>query len=213
MEIKCCIQKLPPQLWRHIGLFLPELYRHNLARTCLYLCGHPGVCKGMFYKYKNHMQYSDEFQQINSKRCESLGLARLHFKLIIDINLSKMLTLIENGWNWFQFFELHVIRTFDSYPNFYISFGINMITAVGILRVYSFSQSSIYPDYTTLLLTLQRNAIMLPNSLQHLDDFARALQNYNDDFKNQYKSRAHQYFSQHELAILYQLCFFKYVFQ
>ena len=57
------ISKIPKHVWFDIGLFVPALYRHNLARTCKAL----NPITGLFRHYRHQMRHSIEYQKIQNE--------------------------------------------------------------------------------------------------------------------------------------------------
>ena len=132
---------IPKHIWHCIGLYVPALYRHNLARCCR----HFNPFNGVFANYRLSMQNSQEYKTIRAAEQLQRKSCLINIRVTgfdpfpFDNSLSRLCTFIENG-NEFQ----------NELNNLYLKMGpskicIDFLTAIGILNVYKIARQMSYP--------------------------------------------------------------------
>lgn len=135
------LQLIPKDIWHYIALYVPALYRHNLARCCY----HFNPFNGVFVNYRNTMRNSEEYRAIRAeeqlqRECCLLNIRVTSYtRVTFDNTLSRLCTFIENG-NEFQ----------NELNHLYLKMGpskicIDFLTAIGILNVYKNARQMSYP--------------------------------------------------------------------
>ena len=136
------ISKIPKHVWFEIGLFVPALYRHNLARTCKIL----NPITGLFRHYRHQMRHSIEYQKIRNEEKEIKNRVTFFFNSsnmypFIPFNFEDMLSVmcdfIEKGHDWTKIIENYICVSASRLLTL-------TLTAIGILNVYQHCSHKMY---------------------------------------------------------------------
>lgn len=142
------ISKIPKHVFFQIGLFVPALYRHNLARTCKAL----NPITGLFRHYRHQMRHSIEYQKIRNEEKETKNRVAFFFSSskmypFIPFNFEDMLSVmcnfIERGHDWTIFIDQYTCVSASRLM-------ILTLTAIGIMNVYQHCSHRMYQKLCNL---------------------------------------------------------------